>query len=100
MTSSAQLERETEKTREQLADTLAELKARVTPGQVVDHVMDYARNTNSAEFFRNLRNEAVRNPMPLALLGMGAAWLMLSNSVTRGTRQTSDEIAGRARQTA
>ena len=51
---SEQLEREAEETRWQLAGTLEELRERVTPGRVVDELIDYARSGPPAEFLRNL----------------------------------------------
>ena len=55
MTYSEQLERETESCREQLADTLDELRMRMTPGEVVDQLVDYAQDTTGGLFFENLK---------------------------------------------
>ncbi len=77
MTSTEQLERETEQARARLADSLEELRARMTPGQIVDQLSDYVRNGGGAEFVSNLRDQTVRNPLALGLVGTGLAWLML-----------------------
>jgi uncharacterized protein DUF3618 len=82
--SSAQLEREAEQTRSQLAATLEELRGRITPGQLVDQTLDYARESNLAELARNLGRDARDNPLPLALIGTGIAWLMMTNGRRRG----------------
>jgi hypothetical protein len=79
MTSSVQLEREAEQTRSQLAQTLDELRQRITPGQLVDQAVDYAKDSGGGQFVRNLSRQATSNPMPIALIGAGIAWLMLSN---------------------
>ena len=79
MTSSVQLEREAEQTRSQLAQTLGELRQRITPGQLVDQAVDYAKDSGGGQFVRNLSRQATSNPMPVALIGAGMAWLMLSN---------------------
>jgi Protein of unknown function (DUF3618) len=79
MTSSAQLEREAEQTRSQLADTLVELRERMTPGQLVDQAVDYAKSSGGGAFVRNLGQQMMGNPMPVALIGAAMAWLMLSN---------------------
>jgi ElaB/YqjD/DUF883 family membrane-anchored ribosome-binding protein len=79
MTTSAQLERETEQTRSELARTLDELRVRITPGQLVDDAVDYAKNSGGGEFVRNLGRQAKANPMPVALIGAGLAWLMMSS---------------------
>ena len=57
MTYSEQLERETESCRRQLADTLDELRARMTPGEVVDQLVDYAKDTTGGLFFQNLKQQ-------------------------------------------
>ena len=79
---SEQFEREAEETRWQLAGTLEELRDRMTPGRVVDQVVDYTRDGPAAEFLRNLGREVRENPMPLVLIGIGIAWLMLASSRT------------------
>ena len=79
MATSEQLEHEAEATRARIAATLDELRGRMTPGQVVDQVMDYARDSGGGEFFRNLGRHAVDNPIPVTLVGAGLAWLMMTN---------------------
>jgi ElaB/YqjD/DUF883 family membrane-anchored ribosome-binding protein len=87
MTSSAQLEQEAEQTRAQLAQTLDELRERITPGQLVDQAVDYAKDSGGGMFARNLGNQVTANPLPVALIGAGVAWLMLSNGA-RSARST------------
>lgn len=82
--SSAQLEREAEQTRAELAATLEELRSRISPGQLLDQTLDFARESNAGEFVRNLGRDARDNPLPLALIGTGIAWLMLANGRRRG----------------
>jgi len=77
--SSAQLEREAEQTRSELAATLDELRSRISPGQLLDQTLDFARDSNAGEFVRNLGRDARDNPLPLALIGTGIAWLMMTN---------------------
>lgn len=78
MKSSEQLELETEAARARVNDKLEELRARATPGQLVDQLIDYARDSGGAHFFTNLGRQVVENPMPVALLGLGVAWLALA----------------------
>ena len=42
----------------------------MTPGQVIDQVIDYAREGPAAEFGRNLAREVRENPLPLVLIGI------------------------------
>ena len=77
--STERLEQESEQTRRELAKTLEELRARLTPGQVVDQLVDYARDGAIGEFVRNLGHEVRRNPLPVTLIGAGIGWLMMAN---------------------
>ena len=79
---SARLEREAEEARWQLSGTLEELRGRITPGRVVDQVIDYTRDSPATDFFRNLAREVRENPMPLVLIGIGIAWLLAASSRT------------------
>ena len=62
MSDSRQLQREAEQTRQELERTLFELRARVTPGQIVDQAIDYARESGGADFVRNLGRQAADKP--------------------------------------
>jgi ElaB/YqjD/DUF883 family membrane-anchored ribosome-binding protein len=96
MASSAQLEQEAEQTRSHLAQTLDELRERITPGQLVDQAVDYAKDSGGGMFVRNLGRQATANPLPVALIGAGTAWLMLSN----GRQQSRAASIDRAAETA
>jgi Protein of unknown function (DUF3618) len=72
------LEREAEARRLELAQTFDELRSRATPGHMLDQLVDYATESGGADFFRNLRDQTVANPLALGLVGAGLAWLMLS----------------------
>src|SRR5690348_18346520 len=96
MTSSAQLEREAEDNRAQLAQTLDELRDRITPGHLVDQAVDYAKDSGGGMFVRNLGRQTVANPIPVALIGAGMAWLMLAN----GRRSATAASINRAAETA
>lgn len=80
---SEQLEREAEDVRSQLAGSLAELRYRITPGQVIDQLVDYAREGPAAEFLRNFGREIRENPMPLLLMAIGIGWLAIATSRRR-----------------
>lgn len=84
MTSTEQLEREAELSRNQLAASLAELRS-ITPGRIVDEILGYAKS-GSAELLRGLGNQVVEHPLPATLIGAGLAWMIMSNgSSARGT---------------
>jgi hypothetical protein len=77
---SEQLEREAGQTRAQLSRTVEELRGRMTPGQMIDQLTNYAREGPAAEFRRNLAREVRENPLPLVLIGIGIGWLIVASS--------------------
>jgi hypothetical protein len=95
---SARLEREAEETLWQLSGTLDELRGRMTPGRVVDQVLDYTRGSPAAEFLHNLGREVRENPMPLVVVGIGILWLMLAtNRKSRAViASAADKLANKA----
>jgi hypothetical protein len=98
MLKSELLEREAEARRAQLAQTFDELRARVTPGHMLDRLVDYATDSGGVDFFRNLRDQTVANPVALGIVGAGLAWLMLSNGrPARGTQGVPYRARGRMR---
>ena len=82
-TETERLERETEQTRAQLEQTLGELRARMSPGHLLDQASDYFRNSSGRTYLHNLRDEVVHNPVPITLIGAGIAWLALSGVIAR-----------------
>jgi len=90
MASTQQLERETEQTRANLAETLEELKS-MTPGRVLDEVLDYAKE-GGGDLLRGLGRQVSDNPMPAALIGAGLVWMMMGNVKTNGA--TSPRLNG------
>ncbi len=86
MTSSEQLERRAKQTRAQIADNLSELRRRMTPGRVLDETFDYVRvymRDGGGEFVRNFGRQISGNPLPVALMGTGILWLMVSSGLKR-----------------
>jgi hypothetical protein len=98
MTDSAQLERETQSSRDQLADTLDELRARITPGEVVNQLVGYAQDTTGGLFFQHLKQQVANNPLPVAVMAAGFAWLMLGKGVSASRiRQSTVTVADKGR---
>jgi hypothetical protein len=95
---SEQLRREAEEARWQLSETLEELRGRMTPGRVVDQVIDYTRDSPVGDFLHNLGREVRENPMPLILIGIGIGWLMVASSRTSraAIAGATDTVARRA----
>src|SRR5438874_480669 len=99
MAHSEQLERDTQSCRDQLADTLDELRARMTPGEVVDQLVGYAQDTTGGLFFQHLKRQVANNPLPVALMGAGFAWLMFGKGIDASRlRQSTASVADKARE--
>jgi hypothetical protein len=81
--STAHIEGELEVTRARMNHRLTELRARLTPGQLLDDALDYVRASGGPEFGQNLMASVRNNPLPVAITGIGLAWLMISG--TSGT---------------
>jgi hypothetical protein len=85
-TQSEQLEQQAHQLRAQISQTIHAIRDRMTPGQVVDQVANYAQRGPAAEFFRNLGREARENPLPLTLIAAGVAWLIIASSLSSRAR--------------
>jgi Protein of unknown function (DUF3618) len=98
MTYSEQLERETQSCRNELAQTLEELRARMTPGEVVDQLVDYAQDTTGGLFFEHLKRQVANNPLPVTVMAAGFAWLMFGKGVSASKpRQDTASAADKGR---
>ena len=85
---SEDVEREVETSRGNLDRTVEALRSKMTPGQLFDetaHAMGGAGQQVLSKFI----DQAKENPMPLAVMGLGLAWLMTSNKT--GSRNSTYE---------
>lgn len=80
----ADIEQDVAQTRGRMDETLDALQHKMSPGQLVDQALSYARS-GPGEYFSGLGQTIKYNPMPVALVGIGLAWLMMSDS--RGSRR-------------
>jgi hypothetical protein len=77
----AEIEREIDHTRRELAMTLAALERKLAARYLVEKGFDMFKDTLGDDYGLNRGLEIVRaNPVPIALIGIGAAWLLASNS--------------------
>lgn len=83
MMSSEQLERQTEQNRAEVELTIDELRARLSPGQIVDEVLSYWKDGGS-QFATNLGRQVTNNPLPVALIGGGLAWFLFGQDANTG----------------
>ncbi len=86
--STSALEREAEQTRARIADTAETLRAKMTPGQMVDEMSSMFRGSDGEAALVNLKNQVRDNPLPLALVGAGLAWLALGKGTSLPSGET------------
>lgn len=73
-----QLEREADSARSAVEGTLAELERRLSPGEMLDRVMDMVKR-HGGEFGENLLTQVRSNPTATIVAGVGVAWLMAAS---------------------
>ena len=88
--SSAEIELEVEQTRGEIDRTVEALKDKMTPGQLIDELTQSLKGTGAADMFGNLGAQVKDNPLALAMVGSGMAWLMIG----KGSSQTTPGAQG------
>jgi hypothetical protein len=71
-----QIERQITEIRAQISDTLDAVQQKLSPGQMLDQALNYARE-EGGEFASNFGRSLRDNPLPVALVTIGLAWLMV-----------------------
>lgn len=89
-----EIQAEIERTRSDLDHTLHAIEQRLTPGQLVDQGLHYLRDSGANEYLTNLRATATRDPLPLALVGVGLAWLAMSSRHPPPAHPPTSELSG------
>lgn len=77
-----EIEREIERERAGLTNTLEDLQDKFSVDTIVRQISDQFRD-NSGEITRSVSDAVKRNPVALALTGVGLAWLMLGDKTDR-----------------
>lgn len=88
--STLELERDAERVRESIADTAEHLRDKMSPGQLMDEVVTYFKDGDASQLVDNLKHQVRDNPLALAFIGGGLAWLMM------GTGTGSSRPSGNA----
>jgi hypothetical protein len=92
MTSSTEHERHAEEVRARMAGTAGEIRDRMSPGSMVDEIFSYMKDSNGTETLTNLGRQVRDNPLSLALIGAGVAWLFAGpRPVRRDVRVYADD---------
>lgn len=77
--SPSELERDAERVRAEIADTAEQIKDKMSPGQLIDEVVNYFKDGDTNQLLNNLKLQVRDNPLALALVGSGVAWLMMGS---------------------
>lgn len=72
----AELQREIDADRVRIEEQLHAIEKRLSPGQLIDELIDYTKHSGGSEFVGNLGKALRTNPIPVALMGVSLAWLM------------------------
>lgn len=104
----ADIEAEIHTTRKNIGDKLDRIQRKLSPGDVVDNAIDFAR-TNGGAVASSVGRTVRENPVPVAMIGAGILWLALSSrnrdaaseaadgeSVTERAGAAADEVRGKA----
>jgi len=96
--SAAQLEREAEAARSRMVETASALQNKLSPGQLVDELGSYFKNSDGSMALENLKTQVRDNPLPLALIGTGLAWLFMGGgpSTSRFTGHDAENGSAQA----
>jgi hypothetical protein len=80
----AELEKESEQHRANIAALLDELRGRATPGEIVNPMLgpDAGRELMQV-VIHQLRRQVQRNPLPIGVIGAGVVWLLLADALKR-----------------
>ena len=89
-----QIQNEVRRTRDQLDATLSAIERRLAPGQLMEDGLHYLRNNGATEYVANLGDTAKRDPIPLALVGVGLAWLVVSARRDSGSASEERSAVG------
>lgn len=73
------IEAEIQETRARVDDTINAIQGKLSPSQIMEQTVDYFRNNAPSDLISNLGRTIKQNPVPIALIGAGIAWLILSD---------------------
>ena len=73
------IEQDLARTRARMDSRLDELQDHLSPKQMLNDAFAYFRGGDGADFTQDLVSRARANPLPVALVGVGIAWLMASS---------------------
>ena len=73
-----EIEDEIARTRADMDVTLDAIQRKLSPGELIDRAFSYVKQNGGGEMMTGVGNLVRDNPVPVALIGVGLAWLMYS----------------------
>jgi len=86
-----EIESDIERTRADFSSTIEAIQQKLTPSELKNQAVDYALSTTPGAVSVGLVNMVRENPIPVAMIGIGFAWLMAAS------RQPTTYVAGTRR---
>lgn len=88
---SEEIEDEIARTRADMDSTLDALQRKLSPNELVDQAMNYVRRNGVGDLMRSAGEMLRDNPVPVALIGLGAAWLLVDAMRSRNGAENHPE---------
>lgn len=96
--SSAEIERDIDRTRRHADTVLTELEQRLSPDRLMNDAVHFFRdNPTGREMVHNLKASVVANPLPLMLVAVGLGWMMMEGMRARTTEHSVQRMQVRRR---
>jgi hypothetical protein len=96
----AELEVDAQAARARVSETADSIRSRMSPGQMIDEFTGLFTGGDGATALNNLKGQIRDNPLPMALVGTGLAWLMMGGNKltvdTAGSERDFDSASRRA----
>jgi len=87
-----EIESDIQRTRADFSSTIEAIQHKLSPGEMMGNAKEYALSTTPGAFSVNLINTIRDNPIPVALISIGVAWLMRADK-----RPRYETVYGRSR---
>ncbi len=87
----AEIQRDIDQDRKRIEGRIDAIQDRMSPGQLIDEVMGYFKNSGGGDYVANLGTALKTNPIPVAMMGVSLAWLMAGTGSSGSTKRESRE---------